>query len=125
MYKIFEKCMTCAKNLMHTKCSTAKINASNEIYFDVFDCYFLCVTVSLCEFVKRMKCVVFLSFIHFRTRFSSREDRAGSSPRMTRNASYSTATSGNSAGSIPRRDQARSEISYSAWSLDNLWAAFP
>jgi len=48
--------------------------------------------------------------IHFRARFTHGEDRRGSSPRTTRNTSRSTAISGSSADSTPRREQARSEL---------------
>ena len=48
--------------------------------------------------------------IHFYARFSSGEGRGDSSPRRTWNTSRSTAISDGSAGSTPRRDQARSEM---------------
>ena len=50
-------------------------------------------------------------FFHsFSWPFSSREGRGGSSPRSTRDTSLSTAISGKSAGSTPRRDQTSSEM---------------
>jgi len=49
-------------------------------------------------------------FDSFSCRISSREGCGGSSPRRTQNTIWSTAISGNSAGSTPRQDQSRSEM---------------
>ena len=49
------------------------------------------------------------TFNHFHTHFFSGEVRGGSTLRRTRNTSWSTAFSDSSAGSTPRRYQARSE----------------
>jgi len=48
--------------------------------------------------------------VHFHTRFSSGEDRGGSSPRRSRNTSRFSAISGSSTGSTPRRDLPNSEM---------------
>ena len=47
------------------------------------------------------------SFIHFESRFSSGEDVGGNTTRTNRNTSRFSATSDGSAGSTPRRDQAK------------------
>ena len=56
-------------------------------------------------------CWCIYSFIYsFSCPLFLRESRGGSSPRRTRNTSRSTKISESSAGSTPRRDQARSEM---------------
>ena len=69
---------------------------------------------------RKVECRSTYSFTYFRARFSYGESRGGSSLRMTGNTSRSTALSDSSAGSTPRRDQARSRCSDAIWSLDEL-----
>ena len=66
-----------------------------------------------------------IHFIHFHAHFLSREGRTSTSPRRTQNTSRSTAISHSSAGSTPRRDQARSEVQTLHLGFGRLLGCFP
>jgi len=65
------------------------------------------------------------SFTHCHARFSFYESRGGSSPRRTRNTSRSIGISNSSAGSTPRRYQARSEMQSLHLVLGRTLGRFP